>query len=86
MLGRELMSQVICFTASSHFIEWLEAQQLEGESVSQTCQRVLMEARIIRETNSTREGVRLSAKAEASLSRIEHLLTSFEALSLSVQS
>lgn len=35
------MSQVISFRASGHFLNWLESQQAEGESVSQCCQRIL---------------------------------------------
>ncbi|MEG5061922.1 hypothetical protein QUB60_29560 [Microcoleus sp. A2-C5] len=35
------MSQVISFRASGHFLNWLESQRIEGESVSQCCQRML---------------------------------------------
>lgn len=36
-------SQVVSFRASGHFLNWIEAQRLEGESVSQTAQRLLKE-------------------------------------------
>jgi hypothetical protein len=36
-------SQVISFRASGHFLNWIEAQRLEGESISQAAQRVLKE-------------------------------------------
>lgn len=36
-------SQVISFRAGGHFLNWIEAQRLEGESVSQTAQRILKE-------------------------------------------
>ena len=36
-------SQVISFRASGHFLNWIEAQKLEGESVSQAAQRILKE-------------------------------------------
>ena len=35
------MSQVISFRASGHFLNWLEAQRMEEESLSQCCQRML---------------------------------------------
>ena len=35
------MSQVISFRASGHFLNWLEAQRIEEESLSQCCQRML---------------------------------------------
>ena len=35
------MSKVISFRASGHFLEWLEAQRMEEESLSQCCQRML---------------------------------------------
>jgi hypothetical protein len=34
-------SQVVSFRASGHFLNWIEAQRLEGESVSQAAQRIL---------------------------------------------
>lgn len=34
-------SKVISFRASSHFLNWIQAQQLEGESESQAAQRIL---------------------------------------------
>ncbi|MEZ2231259.1 hypothetical protein [Microcoleus sp.] len=36
-------SQVISFRVSGHFLNWIEAQRLEGESVSQAAQRILKE-------------------------------------------
>jgi hypothetical protein len=36
-------SQVVSFRASGHFLNWIEAQKLEGESVSQAAQRLLKE-------------------------------------------
>ena len=36
-------SQVISFRASGHFLNWIEAQRLDGESVSQAAQRILKE-------------------------------------------
>jgi hypothetical protein len=36
-------SQVVSFRASGHFLNWIEAQRLEGESVSQAAQRILKE-------------------------------------------
>ncbi|MEJ6485840.1 hypothetical protein N0Y54_31955, partial [Nostoc punctiforme UO1] len=37
------LSQVVSFRASGHFLNWIEAQRLEGESVSQAAQRILKE-------------------------------------------
>ena len=37
-------SQVVSFRASGHFLNWIEAQKLEGESVSQAAQRILKAA------------------------------------------
>ncbi|MEG4349806.1 hypothetical protein QUA70_22660 [Microcoleus sp. LAD1_D5] len=34
-------SQVVSFRASGHFLNWIEAQRLDGESVSQAAQRIL---------------------------------------------
>jgi FKBP-type peptidyl-prolyl cis-trans isomerase (trigger factor) len=36
-------SQVVSFRASGHFLNWIESQKLEGESVSQAAQRILKE-------------------------------------------
>lgn len=36
-------SQVISFRVSGHFLNWVEAQRLEGESVNQAAQRILKE-------------------------------------------
>ena len=35
------ISQVISFRASGHFLNWLETQRMEEESLSQCCQRIL---------------------------------------------
>jgi hypothetical protein len=35
------MSKVISFRASGHFLDWLEAQRMEEESLSQCCPRML---------------------------------------------
>ncbi len=35
------MSKVISFRASGHFLDWLENQRMEEESLSQCCQRML---------------------------------------------
>ena len=37
------LSQVVSFRASGHFLNWIEAQRLDGESVSQAAQRILKE-------------------------------------------
>jgi hypothetical protein len=36
-------SQVVSFRASGHFLNWIESQKLEGESLSQAAQRILKE-------------------------------------------
>ena len=36
-------SQVISFRVSGHFLNWIEAQRLDGESVNQAAQRILKE-------------------------------------------
>ncbi|MGB7894079.1 MAG: hypothetical protein WCF82_19550 [Microcoleus sp.] len=36
-------SQVVSFRASGNFLNWIEAQKLDGESVSQAAQRILKE-------------------------------------------
>jgi hypothetical protein len=36
-------SQVVSFRASGHFLNWIEAQRLENESISQAAQRLLKE-------------------------------------------
>lgn len=36
-------SQVVSFRASGHFLNWIESQKLDGESVSQAAQRILKE-------------------------------------------
>jgi hypothetical protein len=35
------MSKVISFRASGHFLDWLETQRMQEESLSQCCQRML---------------------------------------------
>ncbi len=46
-------SQVVSFRASGHFLNWIEAQRLEGESVSQAAQRILKEVSGTSTTMST---------------------------------
>ncbi|MEG4628869.1 hypothetical protein QUB56_04320 [Microcoleus sp. AR_TQ3_B6] len=46
-------SQVVSFRASGHFLNWIEAQRLEGESVSQAAQRILKEVSDTSTTLST---------------------------------
>ncbi|AFZ05987.1 hypothetical protein Osc7112_1464 [Oscillatoria nigro-viridis PCC 7112] len=46
-------SQVVSFRASGHFLNWIEAQRLEGESVSQSAQRILKEISSMSTTLST---------------------------------
>ena len=46
-------SQVVSFRASGHFLNWIEAQRLEGESVSQAAQRILKEVSSTSTTLST---------------------------------
>ncbi len=36
-------SQVISFRVSGHFLNWIESQRLESESVNQAAQRILKE-------------------------------------------
>ena len=36
-------SQVVSFRASGHFLNWIEAQRLDGESLNQAAQRILKE-------------------------------------------
>jgi hypothetical protein len=36
-------SQVVSFRANGHFLNWIEAQKLDGESLSQAAQRILKE-------------------------------------------
>ncbi len=36
-------SQVISFRASGDFLNWIEAQKLDGESINQAAQRILKE-------------------------------------------
>ncbi|WP_293125531.1 hypothetical protein [Microcoleus sp. bin38.metabat.b11b12b14.051] len=36
-------SQVISFRVSGHFLNWIEAQKLDGESINQAAQRILKE-------------------------------------------
>lgn len=46
-------SQVVSFRASGHFLNWIEAQRLEGESVNQAAQRILKEVSGTSRTMST---------------------------------
>ncbi|MEG4805657.1 hypothetical protein QUB63_34250 [Microcoleus sp. ARI1-B5] len=46
-------SQVVSFRASGQFLNWIEAQRLEGESVSQVAQRILKEVSATSTTLST---------------------------------
>ena len=46
-------SQVVSFRASGHFLNWIEAQRLDGESVSQAAQRILKELSGMSTTLST---------------------------------
>lgn len=36
-------SQVVSFRANDHFLNWIETQRLDGESLSQAAQRILKE-------------------------------------------
>jgi archaellum component FlaC len=44
-------SQVVSFRASGHFLNWIESQKLEGESLSQAAQRILKEVSGVHDTN-----------------------------------
>jgi len=44
-------SQVVSFRASGHFLNWIESQKLEGESVSQAAQRILKEVSGVHDAN-----------------------------------
>jgi hypothetical protein len=46
-------SQVVSFRASGHFLNWIEAQRLDSESVSQAAQRILKEVSGMSTTLST---------------------------------
>jgi predicted RNase H-like nuclease (RuvC/YqgF family) len=46
-------SQVVSFRASGHFLNWIEAQRLDGESVSQAAQRILKELSVMSTAVST---------------------------------
>ncbi|MEG3939288.1 hypothetical protein QT995_14140 [Microcoleus sp. S36b_A3] len=46
-------SQVVSFRASGHFLNWIEAQRLDGESVNQAAQRILKEVSRTSTTLST---------------------------------
>ena len=46
-------SQVVSFRASGHFLNWIEAQKVDGESVSQAAQRILKEISSMSTTLST---------------------------------
>ena len=63
-------SQVVSFRASGHFLNWIEAQRLEGESVSQAAQRILKE---VSGTSTTLHTV--STLSDAVLSTLSTLST-----------
>ena len=44
-------SQVVSFRASGHFLNWIESQKLEGESLSQAAQRILKEVSGVHDTH-----------------------------------
>ena len=44
-------SQVVSFRASGHFLNWIESQKLEGESLSQAAQRILKEVSGVYDTH-----------------------------------
>jgi hypothetical protein len=57
-------SQVVSFRASGHFLNWIEAQKLEGESVSQAAQRLL------KEISGVCDGHKLSLTSSDSMSTL----------------
>ncbi|MCC3410166.1 MAG: hypothetical protein JGK17_32495 [Microcoleus sp. PH2017_10_PVI_O_A] len=59
-------SQVISFRASGHFLNWIEAQRLEGESVSQAAQRILKEISGTSTLSTTRKDVVSTMSADLS--------------------
>ncbi|MEG4520889.1 MULTISPECIES: hypothetical protein [unclassified Microcoleus] len=58
-------SQVVSFRASGHFLNWIEAQRLEGESVSQAAQRILKEVSGTSATLSTESDTTLASTVTA---------------------
>ena len=67
-------SQVVSFRASGHFLNWIEAQRLEGESVSQTAQRLLKELSGL----STSVYTRVSTRSGSSVASTEMSTVTFE--------
>ena len=65
-------SQVVSFRASGHFLNWIESQKLEGESVSQAAQRILKEASGAHDTHklyaSTHDSLSTSSTTLSTLS------------------
>lgn len=60
-------SQVVSFRASGHFLNWIEAQRLEGESVSQAAQRILKEVAGMSTSLSTSLSTELSTQNKDSV-------------------
>ena len=58
------MSQVISFRASGHFLNWIESQRTEGESLNQCCQRMLKDMSV---DTSTKLSTNVSTKESHSL-------------------
>ncbi|TAE77614.1 MAG: hypothetical protein EAZ60_26035, partial [Oscillatoriales cyanobacterium] len=59
-------SQVVSFRASGHFLNWIEAQRLEGESVSQAAQRILKEISGTSTLSTARDNVVSTISADLS--------------------
>ncbi|MCC3410148.1 MAG: hypothetical protein JGK17_32390 [Microcoleus sp. PH2017_10_PVI_O_A] len=59
-------SQVVSFRASGHFLNWIEAQRLDGESVSQAAQRILKEISGTSTLSTTRNDVVSTISADLS--------------------
>ncbi|MEG4853394.1 hypothetical protein QUB10_21215 [Microcoleus sp. B5-D4] len=58
-------SQVVSFRASGHFLNWIEAQKLDGESVSQAAQRILKEVSGTSTVASTERDTNLASTVAA---------------------
>ena len=63
-----VMSQVISFRASGHFLNWIESQRTEGESLNQCCQRMLKDMSV---DTSTELSTKMSTKESHSLASTE---------------
>jgi archaellum component FlaC len=78
-------SQVVSFRASGHFLNWIESQKLEGESVSQAAQRILKEVSGVHDTHklyvSTHDSLSTPSTTLSTLST--DLSTNVEAVSTS---